>query len=135
VQPDGGRSQPFYFSTRYDKDTIAQSWQVLRSEFDQMMLDNARQKGADVREEIKVTRLLWEGDRVVGVAATDAAGCAHEFRAPITLDCTGKEATALVGAIAGAKMETSGTAMGRSLKSASSIKSTWVMWKESRMKS
>ena len=30
VQPDGGRSQPFYFSTRYDKDTIAQSWQVLR---------------------------------------------------------------------------------------------------------
>ena len=94
VQPDGGRSQPFYFSTRYDKDTIAQSWQVLRSEFDQMMLDNARQKGVEVREEIKVTRLLWEGDRVVGVAATDAAGCAHEFRAPITLDCTGKEAFA-----------------------------------------
>ena len=39
----------------------------------------------------------------------------------LLLDCTGKEATALVGAIAGAKMETSGTAMGRSLKSASSI--------------
>jgi hypothetical protein len=39
----------------------------------------------------------------------------------LLVDCTGKEATALVGVIAGAKMETSGTAMGRSLKSASSI--------------
>jgi hypothetical protein len=39
----------------------------------------------------------------------------------LLVDCTGKEATALVGVIAAAKMETSGTAMGRSLKSASSI--------------
>ena len=94
VQPDGGGSQPFYFSTRYDKDTIAQSWQVLRSEFDQMMLDNAREKGAEVREETTVKNLLMDGDRVVGVAATDKAGRAFEVRAPITLDCTGKEAFA-----------------------------------------
>jgi flavin-dependent dehydrogenase len=94
VQPDGGGSQPFYFFTRYDKDTIAQSWQVLRSEFDQMMLDNARAKGAAVREETTVTRLLMEGERVVGVEAKDEAGRTHEFRAPITLDCTGKEAFA-----------------------------------------
>lgn len=39
----------------------------------------------------------------------------------LLLDCVGKEATPLVGAIASAKMETSGTAMGRSLKSASAI--------------
>jgi hypothetical protein len=39
----------------------------------------------------------------------------------LLVDCTGKEATALVGVIAAARMETSGTAMGRSLKSASSI--------------
>ena len=37
------------------------------------------------------------------------------------IDCTGKEATALVRVIAHAQMETSGTAMGRSLKSAASI--------------
>ena len=36
-------------------------------------------------------------------------------------DCEGKEATALVGVIASAKMDTSGTAIGRSLKSAASI--------------
>ena len=92
VQPDGQRSQPFYFFNRYDRGTVAQTWQVLRSEFDQMLLDNARQKGAEVREETTVNRLLMEGDRVMGVEATGKDGAAFEVRAPITLDCSGKEA-------------------------------------------
>jgi flavin-dependent dehydrogenase len=92
VQPDGRRSQPFYFFNRYDRATIAQSWQVLRSEFDQLLLDNAREKGAEVREETTVKRLLMEGDRVVGVEVTDKSGRTYEVRARITLDCSGKEA-------------------------------------------
>lgn len=92
VQPDGRRSQPFYFFARYDRATVAQTWQVLRSEFDQMLLDNAREKGAEVREETTVNRLLMEGEHVVGVEATDKSGRTYEVRAPITLDCTGKEA-------------------------------------------
>lgn len=93
VQPDGRRSQPFYFFTRYDRDTVAQTWQVLRSEFDQMLLDNAREKGTDVREQSLVNRLLMEKGKVAGVEVTDrAAGRTYELRAPITLDCTGKEA-------------------------------------------
>ena len=92
VQPDGRRSQPFYFFNRYDKETIAQTWQVLRSEFDQMLLDNAREKGAEVREETTVNRLIMDADRVVGVEATDKSGRTYEVRAPITLDCSGKEA-------------------------------------------
>jgi flavin-dependent dehydrogenase len=71
---------------------VAQTWQVLRSEFDQMLLDNAREKGAEVREETTVNRLLMDGDQVIGVEATDGAGRTYEVRAPITLDCTGKEA-------------------------------------------
>jgi flavin-dependent dehydrogenase len=94
VQPDGARTQPFYFFTRYDRDTVAQTWQVLRSEFDQMMLDNAREKGAEVREETTVNRLLLENGRVAGVEATDRSGRTYEVRAPITLDCSGKEAFA-----------------------------------------
>jgi len=42
VAPSGRTSQPFYFYTRYDRDTVAQTWQVLRSEFDLMLLNNAR---------------------------------------------------------------------------------------------
>jgi flavin-dependent dehydrogenase len=94
VQPDGRRSQPFYFFNRYDRETVAQTWQVLRSEFDQMLLDNAREKGAEVREETTVNRLLMDGDRVAGVEVTDRAGRTGEVRAPITLDCSGKEAFA-----------------------------------------
>ena len=90
VQPDGCASQPFYFFTRYDRETIAQSWQVVRSEFDQMMLDHARERGAEVREETTVTELLKEDGRVVGARAKDNAGNITDYRAPITLDCTGR---------------------------------------------
>ena len=92
VQPDGSSSAPFYFFNRYDRETVAQTWQVLRSEFDQMLLDNAREKGAEVREETTVNRLLMDGERVIGVEATDKSGRIYEVRAPITLDCSGKDA-------------------------------------------
>src|SRR5208283_4768908 len=58
VSPSGRASLPFYFFNRYDRESVAQTWQVLRSEFDQMLLDNAREKGAEVREETTVNRLL-----------------------------------------------------------------------------
>src|SRR5437870_10770428 len=48
VSPNGKASQPFYFFDRYDRDTVAQTWQVLRSEFDLMLMENARAKGATV---------------------------------------------------------------------------------------
>jgi hypothetical protein len=48
ISPNGRASQPFYFFNRYDKDTVAQTWQVLRSEFDEILLNNARSKGAEV---------------------------------------------------------------------------------------
>jgi flavin-dependent dehydrogenase len=94
VQPDGKGSQPFYFHTRYDKETVAQTWQVLRSEFDQLMLDNAIERGAELREETTVNRLLKDGDEVVGVEVTDKAGRTYELHAPITIDCSGKESFA-----------------------------------------
>ncbi len=94
VAPSGRASQPFYFFNRYDRETVAQSWQVLRSEFDQMMMDNTRSKGADVREEMEVVELLQEDGRHVGVVARDKAGEATEFRAPMTIDATGREAIA-----------------------------------------
>jgi len=96
VSPNGKASQPFYFFNRYDRDTIAQTWQVLRSEFDQMLLDNAREKGAMVKEEIVVKELIKEDGRVVGVRAQAKDGGITDYRAPITLDCTGKESFAAV---------------------------------------
>src|SRR6476620_1267746 len=71
VSMSGKASQPFYFYNRYDKDTVAQTWQVLRSEFDSMLVQNARERGAIVREETTVTELIKEGNRVLGVRAKD----------------------------------------------------------------
>jgi flavin-dependent dehydrogenase len=90
VSTSGKASQPFYFNTRYNED-VAQTWQVLRSEFDQMLVDHARSKGATVLEGVTVTGLLREGGRVVGVRTQQ-----KEYRAPMTLDCSGKESFAAV---------------------------------------
>jgi hypothetical protein len=80
VQPNGKASQPFYFFNRYDPDTVAQTWQVLRSEFDQMLLDNARDKGAVVR--------TYEG-RLPAVLEFDVP---HECRS-FTLEVAGQRFT------------------------------------------
>src|SRR6266705_2569347 len=60
ISQSGKASQPFYFFDRYDRETVAQTWQVLRSEFDSMLMENAREKGAKVLEQITVTELLQE---------------------------------------------------------------------------
>ncbi|WP_050029383.1 NAD(P)/FAD-dependent oxidoreductase [Verrucomicrobium sp. BvORR034] len=93
VPPHGRTSQPFYFFNRYDKDTVASTWQVLRSEFDQILLDNSREKGVEVKEQTKVLELLRDGDlKVIGVRAQSHDGTITDYYARITLDCTGKEA-------------------------------------------
>jgi flavin-dependent dehydrogenase len=96
VQPDGRQSAPFYFHTRYDRNTIAQTWQVLRSDFDQMLVDHARERGVEVLEELTVTRLLKEDDRVTGIEVKDKDGHLREIHAAITLDASGKESFASV---------------------------------------
>ncbi len=96
VAPSGRASTPFYFNTRYPDD-MAQTWQVLRSEFDQMLAEHARSKGATFLEEITVKRLLKDDDEnVIGVLAVDKDGNETEYLAPITLDCSGKDAFAAV---------------------------------------
>jgi flavin-dependent dehydrogenase len=93
VSTSGRASQPFYFSTRYGPD-IAQTWQVLRSEFDLLLVENARTKGAVIHEETTVTALLREGGRVSGVAVTDRLGQSTTWTAPLTIDASGRDAVA-----------------------------------------
>jgi flavin-dependent dehydrogenase len=92
VTPDGRSSVPFYFHAHLEHEA-AQTWQVLRSELDQMLLDNAREKGATVIEEMTVRDAIRdEKNAVIGVRAVDKSGEAHEFRAPITIDASGRDA-------------------------------------------
>ncbi|MBI1358296.1 MAG: FAD-dependent oxidoreductase [Acidobacteria bacterium] len=96
VSRAGNLSQPFYFSEHL-KHEAACTWQVWRSEFDQMLLDNAREKGAEVLEETKVVDFLQdEQGRVVGVKALAKSGEPLEFQAPITIDATGRDSFAML---------------------------------------
>src|SRR5580692_3888543 len=81
ISPSGRASLPFYFYDRYDRETVAQTWQVLRSEFDQLLMENARSKGADIREEMTVKELINENGRIAGVRAQSKDGTVTEFRA------------------------------------------------------
>ena len=95
VRTDGQVSQPFYFFQHLDHEAST-TWQVLRSEFDQMLLDNAREKGAEVREGTRVLQTITEGGAVVGVRAVDKAGTTVMFRAPVTIDASGRDSLTMV---------------------------------------
>ncbi|MEP4078023.1 NAD(P)/FAD-dependent oxidoreductase [Haloferula sp.] len=88
---DGRISAPFYFFQHFDH-PAATTWQVEREHFDLMLLDNARSKGVEVRENTAALDFLKDGERVIGVRARTHDEDPFEVRAPITLDCTGRDA-------------------------------------------
>ncbi len=94
VSMEGRLSVPFYFFQHWDHEA-ANTWQVLRSEFDQMLLDNSREKGAEVIEEITARELIWKDGAVTGVKAISKDGEAREFHAPMTIDATGRDMFAI----------------------------------------
>lgn len=94
VTMKGRLSVPFYFFQQL-KHEASMTWQVLRSEFDQMLLDNARERGAEVIEEIAAGELIQSNGAVTGVKAAGKDGQPREFHAPITIDATGRDAFAV----------------------------------------
>jgi len=88
---DGKISAPFYFFQHFDH-PAATTWQVERQDFDLMLLDNARSKGVEVRENTTALDFLAEGTRITGIRARTGDEDIFEATAPITLDCTGRDA-------------------------------------------
>ena len=87
VTPDGRASRPFFFFQHYDHPS-AQTWQVERQEFDQMLFENARKHGVDVRDGVKVKNVLRDDNgTVIGVATEDT-----HYHAKVTVDATGRDA-------------------------------------------
>jgi FAD-dependent halogenase len=65
------------------------AFQVERSRFDQILLDNARRSGVDVREQCTVEDILVEDARVTGVRYVDADGRRHTVRARFVAGASG----------------------------------------------
>jgi len=89
VTEQGKLSEPFYFAD-YKPHASSQTWQVTRAEFDQAMLDNAREHGVDVHEGVRVLDVLFEDGRAVGVRAIDEAGVEREIRCSVVVDAAGQ---------------------------------------------
>jgi len=74
---------PEYFPRPY-------TYHVERARFDEILLHNARDKGAMVREGWTVRDVLFQGDRAVGVLAGPNDAEPHPILAPMVVDATGQ---------------------------------------------
>jgi flavin-dependent dehydrogenase len=89
VNNEGRESAPFYFWDNKPHE-CSQTWQVIRSEFDQMLLEHARENGVAAFEGVHVTEVLFEGDRAVGVKIAEKDGPRREVRAQVVVDASGQ---------------------------------------------
>ena len=89
VSEQGKVSEPFYFSD-YKEHESSRTWQVTRRDFDQLLLDNARAKGVQVEEGVRVLEVLFEGPRAVCVRVVDDAGQERTVRCRVVVDAAGQ---------------------------------------------
>jgi len=95
VTIDGKKSNPFYFF-EHNEHPSSYTWQVERSEFDDMLFKRAQECGAKTFEGMKVNGFLRnDSGAIVGVKATSDDGEEHVFRSKLTVDATGRDALAI----------------------------------------
>jgi FAD-dependent halogenase len=88
----GKNPEPWTFSFAVS-DTFSgptsMAWQVERMKFDKILLDNARSKGVEVRENCSVADVLEESGRVCGVVFSGSDGVRHEVHGKFVVDASG----------------------------------------------
>jgi flavin-dependent dehydrogenase len=89
VNQRGKLSEPFYF-VDHNPHESSQTWQVRRSEFDHLMLNNARETGVKVHEGARVLEVIFEGDRAVGVRVKPEDGPERVVNAQVVVDASGQ---------------------------------------------
>ncbi|MDY7092424.1 MAG: tryptophan 7-halogenase [Acidobacteriota bacterium] len=93
---NGKASSPFYFSDVSCADH-PQTWQVVRSEFDHMMVENARAHGVEVHHGVNVREVLFaEGEngsqKAVGVRVRTEDGSTTDLASKVVVDASGQSA-------------------------------------------
>jgi flavin-dependent dehydrogenase len=89
VGSSGKQSAPFYFWDNKPHE-CSQTWQVVRSEFDQMMLENAREHGVAAFEGVRVRDVIFDGERAAGVRIQEPGKQPREVRARVVVDASGQ---------------------------------------------
>lgn len=88
VSPGGQESTPFYFSETIS-DEGARTWQVERSEFDQIMLDHARENHVTVKQGVTVEKVLFENNQARGLIVQNGSQ-SEEIAARVVVDASGR---------------------------------------------
>jgi flavin-dependent dehydrogenase len=85
----GTKGVKFYFKDGF-RSQRDRAYQVTRSEFDKLLLDHARQNGAEVREQTEVTKLDFSDDAVkIDIETVDGERSTIDAR--YLLDCSGRQ--------------------------------------------
>ena len=94
VSERGRLSEPFYFA-EHDPHERSQTWQVRRSEFDNMLLNNAREHGVEVHEGSRVHEVVFDGTRAVGVRVKVEDQPEQIVRSKVVIDASGQSSLIL----------------------------------------
>lgn len=97
VSSSGRESSPFLF-TQHDPRECGRTWHVERAKFDQVLLDNAAKKGAEIHRGARVLEVIFDGDRATGVklaptdgeAASETGPSNEVIRAKVIVDASGQ---------------------------------------------
>jgi flavin-dependent dehydrogenase len=90
---DGQVSKPYYYFQHRDHPS-SRTWQVVRSDFDQLLLDSALDRGVELLR-ASAKDLVWEDGSVVGAELELADGTRTTRRARVTIDATGRDGLAM----------------------------------------
>ena len=86
----GRDTAPWSWYFRETNRTHPHAYQVWRPRFDQLLLDNARAAGVEVREGCRVGEVLFDGERATGVRIAGETAGAGEKRARFIVDASGQ---------------------------------------------
>lgn len=90
VNNTGKESAPFFFRD-HDSHESSETWHIERDQFDQMLFENAADKGATCLDRTRVLDVLFDGDRATGVKLQTANGSAQHVAAKVVVDATGQQ--------------------------------------------
>jgi len=90
VKENGEGSQPFYFFEHFDHPSST-TWQVDRSEFDEMILNRAIDNGAKVLQSTKATDLIKKNNKVIGIEVESQEFGKQEIFGECVVDASGRD--------------------------------------------
>ena len=100
VTESGRESHPFYFDG-FESTGLGHTWQVVRSAFDRMLVDNAKRLGATVMPQTKLRAPDGRADSFQQLELQSSDGASFRVSNRVFVDATGQ--SALIGSTLGLK--------------------------------